>query len=188
MGCRIGAQYPGAALNLKITMKKYHGRSLASFVQDLANQNPSPLSMTIPVPELTVAQVADLDIWSVPRGSRIFITDVPVAGNLILIRTSSALRFNWALPVPVSSPQTDVRRVAESALYGASTARRQSGVKVAGYRSTRHVVFWLPLCRSGREAIERMNAEMVALREEARKLCVEAGTVLAGPASAEGGN
>lgn len=168
-------------------MKKYYGQNLNVL---LPNPNlDGPLAgMVIPVPELTAAQAADLDIWSVPRGVPITITDVPVAGYLILIRTSSALRFKWeAAGLPAPTTAVDLQRVAEAALYGATTARRQKGVKIAGYRTTRVVVIWLPLCRSGREAIERVNAEFAALREEARMLCVKAATVLAFPASAEVG-
>lgn len=165
-------------------MKKYYGQNLNVL---LPNPNlDGPLAgMVIPVPELTAAQAADLDIWSVPRGVPITITDVPVAGYLILIRTSSALRFKWeAAGLPVPTTAVDLRRVAEAALYGATTARRQSGVKVAGYRSTRVVVIWQPLCRSGRDAMERLIAEAAALWNEARKLCVDAGTVIAEPAVA----
>lgn len=151
--------------------RKYHGRSLTEFV---------PITAVAQLPRLTAEQFATLDLWSAPRGVRIIITDVPVAGNLILIRTSSALRFNWAAAaLPVPPTQLDLRRVAEAALYGATTVRRQAGVKIAGYRTTRVVVIWQPLCRTGREAMERLNAEMVALWKAAQQLCVEAGTVLA---------
>ena len=48
-------------LTFKNTMKKKHGQPLNAFV-DLTNPNDPLGRMTIPIPELTAKQFADLDI------------------------------------------------------------------------------------------------------------------------------
>ena len=151
-------------------MKKYHGKSLASFVPDI---------LPGVRPTLTAAQFAELDLWTVPRRLRIIITDVPAIGSITLIRTSSALRYNWAAAgLPLPATQINLRRVAEAALYGAAAVLTKIGLKVAGYRSTRFIVFWQPLCRSGRDAMELLHAEFAALLMAAQKLGMECGTFL----------
>jgi hypothetical protein len=154
-------------------MKKYHGQSLSALVPDLAKWTGPHTGMMIPYdpPTLTAKQFADLDIWTVPRRRSIGITDVPAVGEIIMTRTSKALRFHWTtfgLPI-----------VAEAALRGAAKVCRQPTFKVAYHRRKQYIVVWTPLSRKGSITIERLCATFMVLWSKALKLIAENAKVFA---------
>lgn len=166
MGGRIGTENPSATSNFQNTMKKHHGQSILDLVPELMNPNePSTV---------TAGQFVGLDLWTIPRRHPFILSDVCAPTGVMIKRTSKAFRSDWstiALPMPLAA--FDLRRGAETALYGAAKVCRKAGFRITYYRRKGYIVVWTPLSRKGDITIERLNAAFTALWTEALKLSME---------------
>lgn len=144
-------------------MKQHHGLPLTAVV-------PGPVR-----PQDTVAisneDFARVDMWTIPRGAHLYITNVPALGRLWITRTTRSFRIDWVLLSPGGRLCEDYPgSILSKVMCEAARSIHRPPHRLIVRREPESIVFWLPLCRIGMEVLERVNNILAAIFIEADNL------------------
>lgn len=121
--------------------------------------------------ELTKAEFAELDLWTLPRNLTVLISDAPVFGSLSLRRTSRVFRADWDFDHRRTEGLADYpNTLITSVVQLGAIMTKEYSIRTKVSHTENVVSFWIPLSREGIRVLHPLGVELHRIWETAFRL------------------